>query len=143
MVAQFAERWYTEKVTKGVVALKYIKQFSIIALISLIGEVLNHWIPLPIPASIYGVVILFICLEAKIIPLSAVKETGLFLVSLMQIMFIPATVGLIDIWDVFAPNWIAYTVIIILSTFAVMLISGKMTQLVLTVSKKKGGREHA
>jgi len=123
--------------------LKYIKQFSIIALISLIGEALNHLIPLPIPASIYGVVILFICLETKIVPLSAVKETGLFLVSLMQIMFIPATVGLIDIWGVFAPNWIAYTVIIIVSTFAVMLISGKVTQWVIKLSKKREAKKHA
>lgn len=125
------------KVPKGVFTLKYIKQFAIIAFISLIGEALNHLIPLPIPASIYGVVILFLCLETKIIPLSAVKETGLFLVSLMQIMFIPATVGLIDTWGVFAPNWIAYTVIIVVSTFAVMLVSGKATEWCIILSKKK------
>ena len=121
--------------------MKYIKQFAIIAFISLIGEALNHLIPLPIPAGIYGVVILFICLETRIVPLAAVKETGLFLVSLMQIMFIPATVGLIDIWDVFAPNWLAYTVIIILSTFAVMLISGKVTDLAIAHGKKKEAKE--
>ncbi|MBQ4150714.1 MAG: CidA/LrgA family protein [Clostridia bacterium] len=116
--------------------MKYVKQFTIIALISLIGEALNHLIPLPIPASIYGVVIMFICLEIKIIPLSAVRDTGLFLVSLMQIMFIPATVGLIDTWDVFAPNFVAYTVIIIVSTFLVMLVSGKITEFVIHLSKK-------
>ena len=82
--------------------MKYIKQFAIIMLISLIGEGLYNLIPLPIPASIYGVVIMFFCLETKIIPLGAVRETGKFLVGAMQIMFIPATVGLIDTWDVFA-----------------------------------------
>ena len=124
-----------------VVILKYAKQFTIIMLISLIGECLNNLIPLPIPASIYGVVILFLCLETKIIPLDAVRETGKFLVSLMQIMFIPATVGLIDTWDVFAPNLIAYTVIIIVSTFAVMLVSGKVTQIVISLSKKGGKKD--
>ncbi|MBQ9134114.1 MAG: CidA/LrgA family protein [Clostridia bacterium] len=123
--------------------MKYIKQFAIITFISLIGEALNHLIPLPVPASIYGVVILFCCLEFKIIPLSAVKETGLFLVSIMQIMFIPATVGLIDTWDVFAPNWLAYTVIIILSTFMVMLISGKVTQGIIRLGKKKEAKKNA
>ena len=116
--------------------MKFVKQFTIIAFISLIGESLNHLIPLPIPASIYGVVIMFICLETKIIPLDAVRDVGKFLVSLMQIMFIPTTVGLIDIWDVFAPNWIAYTVVIIISTFMVMFVSGKITQLVISLSKK-------
>lgn len=123
--------------------MKYIKQFAIITFISLIGEALNHLIPLPVPASIYGVVILFLCLEFKIIPLSAVKETGLFLVSIMQILFIPATVGLIDTWNVFAPRWLAYTVIIILSTFAVMLISGKVTQAVIRLGKNKEAKNHA
>ncbi|MBQ6892802.1 MAG: CidA/LrgA family protein [Clostridia bacterium] len=122
--------------------MKYVKQFTIIILISLIGEGLNNLIPLPIPASIYGVVILFLCLETKIIPLDAVRDTGKFLVSLMQIMFVPATVGLIDTWDVFVPNWLAYTVIIIVSTFAVMLISGKMTQLVISLSRK-GDKKNA
>lgn len=123
--------------------MKYIKQFAIITFISLIGEALYHLIPLPVPASIYGVVILFCCLEFKIIPLSAVKETGLFLVSIMQILFIPATVGLIDTWDVFAPNWLAYTVIIILSTFMVMLISGKVTQSIIRLGKKKEAKKNA
>lgn len=122
--------------------MKYVRQFTIIAFISLIGEALNRLIPLPIPASIYGVVIMFICLETKIIPLSAVRDVGMFLVGCMQIMFIPATVGLIDTWDVFVPNWIAYTAVIIVSTFAVMLISGKMTQTVISLSKR-GGRKNA
>ena len=59
--------------------MKYVKQFAIIAFISLIGEGISHLVPLPIPASIYGVVLMFICLEFKIIPLNAVKETGMFL----------------------------------------------------------------
>ena len=128
---------------KGVFALKYIKQFAIITFISLIGEALGHLIPLPVPASIYGVVILFFCLECKIIPLSAIKETGLFLVSIMQILFIPATVGLIDTWDVFAPNWLAYTVIIIVSTFMVMLVSGKVTQGIIRLDQKKEAKKNA
>ncbi len=121
--------------------MKYVKQFTVIMLISLIGEGLNALIPLPIPASIYGVVILFLCLETKIIPLDAVRETGKFLVSLMQIMFIPATVGLIDTWGVFAKNWLAYTVIIIVSTFLVMFISGKVCDIVIALSKKGGKKD--
>ena len=42
--------------------MKYVKQFLIILAISLIGELLKYVLPLPIPASIYGMVILFICL---------------------------------------------------------------------------------
>ena len=123
--------------------MKYVKQFSIIAFVSLIGEGLNYLIPLPIPASIYGVIIMFVCLQTNIIPLEAVKETGMFLVSCMQIMFIPATVGLIDTWNVFVPNWIAYATVIIISTFAVMLISGKVTQAIMSLGKKTEDKKDA
>lgn len=54
--------------------MKYLKQFLIILLISLIGEILKYILPLPIPASIYGMVILFICLLTGFIKLEDVKR---------------------------------------------------------------------
>ena len=86
--------------------MKTLGQIVIILLVSFAGELLNYCLPLPIPASIYGIVILFCLLDFKVIPLRAVKETGAFLVSIMQLMFIPAAVGLLEAWDVIAPNWL-------------------------------------
>ncbi len=108
--------------------MKYVKQFSIILLISFLGEVLNHLIPFPIPASIYGIVILFICLQTKIIPLSAIRETGDFLVQIMPLMFVPAAVGLLNSWDIIQASCLQYLVIILVSTVVVMVVSGKVTQ---------------
>ena len=45
--------------------MKYVKQLMIILLFSFIGDILNHLIPLPIPASIYGMVLLFIALTTN------------------------------------------------------------------------------
>ena len=56
--------------------MKYLKQFGIILALSFIGEFLNDFLPLPIPASIYGIILMFLCLKTKIIPLSAVEETA-------------------------------------------------------------------
>ena len=56
--------------------MKYVKQFGIILVVSLIGELLNFLIPLSIPASIYGLVLMLGCLQLHIIPLSEVKETS-------------------------------------------------------------------
>ena len=47
--------------------MKYVKQFFIILLISFVGELFKYLIPLPIPASIYGMVILFIGLMTGLI----------------------------------------------------------------------------
>ncbi len=83
--------------------MKYLKQFLIILVISFIGEVLKALLPLPVPASIYGMVILFVCLVTGVIRLDAVKETGRFLIEIMPVMFIPAGVGLMSSWGVLRP----------------------------------------
>ena len=72
--------------------MKYAFQFALIISISFIGEILNMLIPLPVPASIYGLVILFFCLELKIIKLHQVKEAGDFL--LVTSSSAPALIGL-------------------------------------------------
>lgn len=120
--------------------MKTLGQIVIILLVSFAGELLNYCLPLPIPASIYGIVILFCLLEFKVIPLRAVKETGDFLVSIMQLMFIPAAVGLLEAWDVIAPNWLPYILITLISTFVVMFFSGRVTQAVIRLGRVKEAR---
>ncbi len=115
--------------------MKYIKQFSIILLISFIGEVLNYVIPLPIPASIYGIGIMFSCLKFHIIPYESVRETGHYLIEIMPIMFIPAAVGLINVWNIIRPSCIVYLTITFVSTAVVMIISGLITQFIITRKK--------
>lgn len=117
--------------------MKIIKQFGIILVISLIGEGLNHVIPLPIPASVYGMILMLLCLCLKIIKVSDVKETSGFLLETMPIMFIPAATGLITTIDVLRSNLLAYAVITVVSTFAVMVISGWVTQRLLKKSKEE------
>ena len=116
--------------------MKFVKQFGIILVISLIGELLNYLIPLPIPASIYGLVLMLGCLQLHVIPLSEVKETSAFLIEIMPLMFIPAAVGLITSFNILKAHLIAYLVITVVSTFLVMVVSSHVTQLVI---RKKGG----
>jgi holin-like protein len=117
--------------------MKYIIQFEIIIAFSLIGELLNRLIPLPIPASIYGMALLFTALCTGLIKLSAVKETGRFLIYIMPMMFIPAAVGLIETWDAMQEFLIAIIVISIMSTIIVMATSGHITQIILKTKGKE------
>ena len=118
-------------------SLKYVKQFLIILLISFIGEGLNFLIPAPIPASIYAMVILFVCLCTKIIKLEAVKDTGMFLIEIMPLMFIPAGVGLMKSWGVLKPLIIPVVVITVISLIAVMAVSGRVSQRIIKAQEKK------
>lgn len=115
--------------------MKYIRQFGIIIVISLIGEVLNYVIPLPIPSSIYGLVVMFICLRFNIVKIADIKETSVFLIEIMPLMFIPAAVGIIDSWGVISPNVIKYGIITVVSTVLVMAVSGRITQWVINHKK--------
>lgn len=122
--------------------MKYIKQFGIILLMSFVGEVLHYCMPLPIPASIYGIVLMFLGLSFHIIPIESVKETGDFLVEAMPLMFIPAAVGLIDSWKIIKPSCLQYIIITVVSTIAVMAMSGRITQSIIRRRSKKEEQTH-
>ena len=116
--------------------MKYLSQIGIILAISFLGEVLNKIIPLPIPASIYGMIILFVALVTGVIKLSAVKETGKFLIDIMPLLFIPPTVGLIESWSTMQGFLIAIIVISFVSTILVAAVSGRITQFIINRKSK-------
>ena len=108
--------------------MKYIKQFSFILLISFWGELLHVLLPFPVPASIYAMIILFICLQKRVIRPSQIKETAGFLIEIMPVLFIPAAVGLIRIWEMLLAVWIPFLAITVIATFAVIAAAGKFAQ---------------
>ena len=117
--------------------MNYIRRLSIILCISFAGELLNRVIPLPVPAGVYGLVILFLCLLTRLIPLSAVREAGRFLIEIMPVLFIPASVGLMNKWDMLQPVLLPAVVMIVVSSVAVMAVSGHTTQAVIRREKRR------
>ena len=105
--------------------------------ITFVGELLKYMLPLPIPASIYGMVIMFIGLMTGAIKLDAVKDAGKFLIEIMPLMFIPAAVGLIDTWEVLSPSWLQFVIVTVVTTVVVMAVSGLATQAVIRLRSRK------
>ena len=118
-------------------AVKFIRQFLIIILISFAGELLHAILPLPVPASIYGLLILLAGLQTKVIPLKAVDEAGGFLIEIMPMLFIPAGVGLMVSWGALKPVIIPISIIIVVTTILVMAVSGRIAQFILKKEDKK------
>ena len=116
--------------------MKYLKQFLLILCITFVGELVKYVLPLPIPASIYGMVILFVGLMTGHIKLSSVKEAGKFLIEIMPVMFIPAGAGLVESWSALKPICVQVVVIMFVSTIVVMVISGRVTQFVIRRNRK-------
>ncbi len=110
--------------------MKYLKQFFIIILISFMGELLKELLPFPVPASIYGMLIMFISLCTGVIKTEQVDKASGFLIEVMPVMFIPVAAGLLDSWGTLKPVLVPVAVITVVSTIVVMLVSGHVTQFV-------------
>ena len=126
--------------------MEYIKQFILILAISFAGELLKYLLPLPVPASIYGMVLMFLALLTGVIKLEHVRETGKFLIEIMPLMFIPAGVGLMSSWSTLKPLLLPVAVITVVTIITVMVASGHTAQFILKREEKregKRGEEHA
>ncbi len=120
--------------------MKYIRQLAIILAVTLAAELIRYLVPLPIPAGIYGLVLLFLLLAAHILPLEAVKDTAGFLVSVMPLMFIPPAVGLLKSWDVLRPILLPVCVITLSVNVLVFAVTGKTAQALLRRRREGGTR---
>ena len=118
--------------------MKLLYQFGVILAVTFVGELLYALLPLPIPASCYGLIVMLICLGTKVVKLSQVKIAADFLIDIMPPMFIPAAVGLIVVWGDLKEILIPVVVITCLSTVIVMVCTGKVTQTLIRRKQKTG-----
>ena len=121
--------------------MRYVIQLFIIICFSFLGEILHKVLPFPIPASIYGIVLLFLALELKILKVAQIREVSTTLIISMPVMFVPPAVGLISSWGNIKNNWAEYLLITFASTFVVMDIAGWTTQWIILWRRKKRKQE--
>lgn len=108
--------------------MKYIHQFLIIMTVSFIGELLGLLLPLPIPASVYGLAIMLICLFTKIIKLEQIEDIADWLILIMPVLFVPSAVSLINVGEAIMKDLLVIAVVTLVSTIVVMTVTGKVAQ---------------
>ena len=104
---------------------------------TLAGEALQRLIPLPIPASVYGLVLLFAALCLKWVKVEQIRDVGGFFTSILPVLFVSPAVGIVEQWDVIRPQLLAIALLIVASTVLTFGISGSITQCL----SRKGGRK--
>lgn len=119
--------------------MKYLNQFLIILGFTLLGEALQRIVPLPIPASVYGIVLLFLALCLKIVRLEQVKEAGGFLTSILPLLFVSPAVGILENWAIIKDALIPMFLLVLASTMLTFGISGRIAQAVMKKGEKKNG----
>lgn len=115
--------------------MKYLSQFLIIMGFTLTGEALQRIIPLPIPASVYGIVLLFGALCLGLVKLEQVKDAGGFLTSILPILFVAPAVGILENWALIKDALVPMVLLILASTVLTFGIAGRITQ---ALQKKEG-----
>ena len=117
--------------------MKYLSQFLIILGFTLVGEALQRIVPLPIPASVYGLTLLFTALCRNWVRLEQVKDAGGFLTSILPILFISPAVGIMEDWMLIRSELLSIALLLLGTTALTFVVSGRVTQWIL----KKGGAE--
>ena len=113
---------------KGGILTNYLFQFARILAFCFLGEVLHVVLPLPVPASVYGLVLLLAALTAGVVKLEQVKETGTYLTGIFPLLFVPAAAGVMELWAEMGEMLLPILIAISPVTVLVMVSAGKTTQ---------------
>lgn len=117
--------------------MKYVFQFGRILGFCFAGELLHWLLPLPIPSSIYGLVLLLAALKTGIVKLEQVKETGSFLSAIFPMLFVPAAVGVMELREALLANWLPVLIALFPVTFLVMGVTGKTVEAIIRSKEGK------
>ena len=119
--------------------MKNLKQFAIVLLFSIVAEALAVLIPLPIPAAIYGIILMLIALGTGLLKLEMMSSATKFLIAIMPLLFIAPAVNILKSWDLIAPHLVPICIITVVSTVVVFAVSGLVTKLLLGKGDAENG----
>ena len=115
-----------------------LREFMLIFTINYVGILLSKILHLPLPGTILSLLLLFLMLQFKVLKLEKIENAGNFLLLNMTIFFMPPTVKIIDSYELLEKDLFKIIVIIIVSTFLTMGITGKVVQLMIDLKERKG-----
>ena len=121
---------------------KYIFQFARILAFCFLGEVLHAVLPLPVPASVYGLVLLLAALNFGFVKLDDVKEVGIYLTGIFPLLFVPAAAGVMELWAEMGSMLLPIVIAIIPVTVLVLVSAGRTTQALTSRRAAKKEAEH-
>lgn len=121
--------------------MKYIFQFCILMIFVLLGEVCEHFIPLPIAGSIYGLVLLFLALVFGVVKLHWVEDVANWFHNTMSLFFVAPAVAVIDIWGDIADIWWILALLMVAAYLVTMITTGITADALIHDSDKKRGRK--
>lgn len=112
---------------------------------ALLGQIISGLLPFPFPSTIIAAIILFLLLEFKIVKLEELKDVTELSNKYLAIVFIPVGVAVMEYFGEFTMDvWLKIVVIIVVSTAATMMVTGKASDIIIGIQEKlSGGKKNA
>ena len=119
--------------------MRYLLQAVSIAAVTFAAELIKYFVPLPVPASIYGLLLLFALLKSGLLKLEQIEDVGNLLLELMPLLLVPASVSVLTALDAIQRMLLPVLVMGFIGTTAVMLVTGLLSQWII---RRKGEKSH-
>lgn len=118
--------------------MKYLHQVLILTAVTFVSEIIKILLPLPVPTSIYGLLLLFFLLKSGLLPLGKIEDIGNFLLGWMPLLLVPASVSFISVLDTIRGMLLPVLMMGFIGTMAVMLATGRVAQWIIRHRKGEG-----
>lgn len=115
-------------------AYHFFQQALTLAVILFISKIIEAVMPIPMPASVIGLVLLFIALCTGIVKLEQVESVGTALTNNISFLFVPAGISVINSLPILSKSPILIILLIIISTIFLLVCTGYASQLLVTKS---------
>jgi holin-like protein len=104
-----------------------------------LGAALKEIIPLPIPASMFGLILLFLALYLKIVKLEWVEKGAKWLMAELLLFFVPSAVGIVNYDDILSLQGAEIVLLIGVSTVIVLGMTALVAE---RITGRKRGEQH-
>jgi len=121
--------------------MKYLTQFLLLMIFVFLGEAIYHIVPLPIPASIWGLVLLFLALLFGVVKLAHIEDIAKWFLIIIPVLFVVPAVGILDTFGGIAAVWPVMLGVVVLAYFASMAATGFVADWMIRQKDKKAAHK--
>ncbi|KIL26212.1 antiholin-like murein hydrolase modulator LrgA [Bacillus altitudinis] len=114
----------------------FLSQAFIFATVMFVSNLISMYLPIPMPASVIGLVLLFILLTTKIVKLEQVEQLGSSLTGLISFLFVPSGISVIQSLGVMQEVGVQVVGVIIIATIMLLAATGLFSQLLMQLSER-------
>lgn len=118
--------------------LRIIVQIGILNIFYYIGVGIVSLLHLPFPASVVGLLLLALSLQFKLIKVEYIQDGAGFLIGVLTLFFVPATVGVIDYPQLWTSTGLLVMLAVTASTLISIYVTGTFSQV---IEKKEAAKK--